>query len=282
MSSAFWNTEEDSERSALETLSIVSVLDLSPERALEKAARALLEKARSSANHFRLDSRTDPRSDPRRRDSHPGFFHLSLEARMALVAIHQGKWSYEKLARILQIDSEGVEDLLWKARVLLVTDSSQLRAGSFKVKYPSAPYPISPSCPEYDNARPWTQRLLDGEIPAGKEQFFLKEHLVRCKACKECFVRCKEIYYRVNEAVDDLVGSRGSPQRRAFQDLAESVVRDTELRVYPSRMTFLGSLKSLWVRKSEHFKEAFEEKNWVLLLGLALCALALLLKWKKS
>ena len=114
---AIWGDPEFSRQTTLETVAAVSLLDLNPERTIERAAMALLERAAHDgtvANSRRNLSRI---SSP--------FYRLDPIARFLLVVLHLGRWSYAKVARVLDETPERVEELAWQARIQIFAHAVQ-------------------------------------------------------------------------------------------------------------------------------------------------------------
>lgn len=186
---ALWRDPRESQSATLETLSAVSLLDLTPERAAEKAAAALLERVnrRGAAANFRSNLQSGlGASEP--------FYRLEPEERGLLVALHLGRWSYARLGRIYGESPEQIEALAWNSRVKLI---SMLK----NVQYPAGASTQGPNCPDYDAHRPWTQRFLDEEIPNGRERVFFQNHLMACQSCRDALNRCREAYYAIERVM---------------------------------------------------------------------------------
>jgi len=176
-----WPSHEIAKRSLEETLSIVSLLQLSPEMALERATQALLERAKRESKSVQIGAHLELLNHP--------FYRLFLEERVILVALHIGHWSYARLSRILNLSIEQVEGMAWTARLKLAPIG----------KYPHAPYPVGEKCPAYHADRPWAQRYLDDEILTGRERIFLHGHLPECTACGNHLSDFRELYYEVGQ-----------------------------------------------------------------------------------
>ncbi len=236
LGNALWIDPGSSEKSTLDTLSAISLLELAPERALEKACTALLARASKRSTCVQTDVDAGKLAQP--------FFRLSLEERFILVALHLGKWSYQRLSRILSCSKESLEARAWVARLQL------------GCSYPAAPHPIGHSCPEYLPGRPWTQRFLDTEFVSGREKFFFQDHLTLCSACRDGLNRCRETYYRVDQALRHALGDHD------FGELLEDVLRLRRVYRTPAHRTFVESL-TLFIQK----------KDIQLLVGLLFCLL---------
>ncbi len=214
---AFWSDHDDTRRSLAETLDAVSLLNLSLERRLEKTSQALLERGRRNQVEF----------------THP-FFRLIPDERFILVALHIGRWSYDRLAKILGRPVDEIQEIAWSARIKLVTSSV---GGPIEQYYPHGPHALSTSCPSYHSTRPWPQRFLDEEIPSAREQVFLKEHLLECTSCSQFLARCREGYFKVEKEVERL---STDPE---LDQLVERVLFDTKtFSRYRSDLSFKDSL----------------------------------------
>ena len=225
---AIWTDPTFSERTTVETVAAVTLLHLPPERTVERAASVLLDRAtrESHAGHLRknFNSVTDP------------FFRLSADQRFLLVALHLGRWSYARLARILEEEIEKVEELAWTARVELIAQASTLKGS--KVPYPAGAGVMGRNCPEYRADRPWTQRFLDEEIHSGNHRLFLQNHLMACDSCRNALSRCREVYFAVEAMIPKLeTGSASS----FVESLGALCTKSQQIRNGSDR-TFLRSL----------------------------------------
>ncbi len=221
---ALWMDPVYSERSAIETLAAVNLLDLTPERTLEKAATALLVRAKSEGTAANTLMNADFLSGT--------FFRLTLEERFLLVALHIGRWSYERLSRILKKTPDEIQEMSWSARLQLSTS----------LVYPSGPKTQGIRCPEYHSRRPWTQKFLDEEIESHRDQLFLQNHLLACASCSQALSRCRDVYFKIDKEISKIVGNLSSLES------LERVMDHEVLRKYPSERSFLDSL-NLFTRR---------------------------------
>ncbi|MGK5083318.1 hypothetical protein WDW37_08420 [Bdellovibrionota bacterium FG-1] len=188
VSQALWADPHESQVAAIETLSAVSLLDLTPDRALERAASALLIRVAQQGNSASFAGVGQ------------SFFRLGAEDRFLLVALHLGCWSYARLGRIFNRSREQIEEMAWKARMNWVTSDSSL-------SYPSGAPARGTRCPEYETRHPWTQRFLDEEMESGRERVFLQNHLMACDSCRQALGRCREVYYAIESKLPHLSSS---------------------------------------------------------------------------
>ncbi len=161
-----------------ETLAAVSMMELTPDRALERAASALLDRA---STHFNY--------------SDSSFFRLLPQERFLLVVLHRGRWSYGRVGRILKLSSLEIEKLAWKTRIALALSLNP------PIAYPTGPTASGMNCPEYSPTHPWTQRFLDEEIASGQERIFFQNHLMACDSCRKALNRCRDLYYKIEAAL---------------------------------------------------------------------------------
>lgn len=242
-----WMDEDSAGRSLVETLSIVSLLQLTPERAVERASQALLERARRDTKENQVGKKSQALNHP--------FYRLSAEERLTLVGLHVGRWSYERLSRVLKLSAERVEELAWGARLELAPEGF----------YPHGPSPKSPDCPAYLPARPWAQRFLDEEMASGRELHSLRVHLMGCVSCSGYLARCRELYFQVGQQV-----SHFSSDPDAVENLESLIHQNTYLK-FPSERSFRESL------------ELFSERRDVqifILLGIGLSFLGIIKLFK--
>ncbi|MFZ9596050.1 MAG: hypothetical protein ACO3A2_08235 [Bdellovibrionia bacterium] len=185
---ALWLDSKEVEEQLVETLSAVSLLKISSDEAIIRASQILLRKSKSQGVFQPALKKPDLFFNP--------FFRLSGSERLALVAVHLGKWSYRRTSQILDISSDQLESLLWQARLSWVDQSI----------YPAAPSPVGSACPEYDPRRPWSQRFLDQEFSQRKESFFLTRHILGCRACAQCVASARVLYQRVDQELRKALG----------------------------------------------------------------------------
>ena len=181
---SLWTQPEQSQAITRETVSAATLVESNSERAVETALQALLDRANKKGMYARIPT---------------GFNALFPEERFILLALHQGHWSYERVARVVRESVEMVQQLAWNARVYLAISH-----------YPAAPTQASASCPEYDPQRPWTQRFVDEEV-SGQEKLFLQAHLTRCNECRQALGRAKDVFYKVQKQVEALETRRTNP-----------------------------------------------------------------------
>ncbi|MBI2711822.1 MAG: zf-HC2 domain-containing protein [Bdellovibrio sp.] len=229
----FWPTEPGREIQsldratdlALETLTATTLLKLNPERTLEKASHALLERAKGIS----------PGNVGSVAQMNQTFFRLSPEARLVLVGLHVGKWSYARISRITQLSTNEVEKLAWRSRI-------ELGVSLDAPAYPAGATQGDPSCPEYQKEAPWTQRFLDEEL-SGRERVFIQSHLLACPSCAQAVARCRQLYYHVerslNSILDKLEDASGGDQIQLFS----RALQESPALQYPSELTFLQSLR---------------------------------------
>lgn len=234
MGKALWMDPRESQLATIDTLSAVTFLDLTPDRALEKAASAMLERVtqRSVVAGFRADLEAGMGIGQT-------FYRLAPEDRFLLVALHLGRWSYARLSRVFGESVEQIEMMAWSARL-------QFASNEKGVPYPAGAPVRGVHCPEYDPKRPWSQRFLDEEIVVGRERVYLQNHLMACASCREALNRCREAYYAIEQRLPHFSGeeSGDSGNSRDFKMLEslESITRlNMGLRM-PSDRTFFESL----------------------------------------
>lgn len=177
---ALWADSDQSEQVMTETLSAISLMDLSREAMIERAASALLQQA------IQQGAAANPRH------LNQPFFRLPPEARFVLSALHLGNWSYGRVARILNTTTERVEELAWSARQSMGAETSRIAIGGRNA---------GPNCPEYDARRPWTQRFLDEEVRSGQERVFFQNHLMVCPSCQKTMNHCRDLYFAVERSL---------------------------------------------------------------------------------
>jgi hypothetical protein len=196
---ALWIDRSRSHRLALETITAVSMQDLTDERMLERTTAVLVGRAHRDG----IGSVASQISEP--------FFRLSAEERVVLIALHREKWSYLRLARVLGISPERVEEISWAARLTL-----GFRPGmQVGIPHPAGAK-AGTHCPDFNPRRPWTQRFLDEEI-SGRERVFLQAHLIDCTPCRESLGRARAFYYSLDTLIPTLDEDDASEKVKSFE-----------------------------------------------------------------
>jgi hypothetical protein len=192
---SLWDDPESAQGLVRDTVSAISLAEKDPLIASEKAVRALLAQAekRGMVVQPRIAQSFVRKGDLLIPDPLLAFQYLFAEERVILLALHSGKWSYERVARVIGETVESLQSIAWNARVHL----------AFNYRYPAGSKPISTSCPEYDQRKPWTQKYLDDEY-RGEERLFLADHLGTCKSCREALIRAKEVFFQVDSMVAEV------------------------------------------------------------------------------
>jgi hypothetical protein len=178
-----WTNSEDWERSTLEVLTAVSLLDLAEETRTERAAQLLLDRARGSDSSRGNTQNRDLWMNP--------FYRLNVDQRFVLAALHQAGWSYSRLSRVLGLSVGDIEKIAWNARIQLTIPAVFPAFLGFR----------GASCPSYDPCRPWTQRFLDEEIQSKRDVLFLQNHLMSCDSCRRTLEKSRELYYEAEKKV---------------------------------------------------------------------------------
>ncbi len=226
LGSALWIDDDYSQISTSETLAAVSLMNLNSERTLEKAVAALLERARVEGMAGNIQRNQKAISQP--------FYRLTPEERFVLVSLHVGRWSYQRLGRILEFTIEQVQELAWSARLQLCASGS----------YPAGPTAIGLSCPVYDPRKPWTQRFMDDEIGSKREFIFLQNHLMGCSSCSSLLSRTRDIHFKVEKEILGCVG------KQDFSSSLKAVLDQGPYGKYLSHLTFTQSLR-IFLRRKE-------------------------------
>jgi hypothetical protein len=184
---ALWVDPVLSRQRTAETLQAVGLLQLADERIIERASSALLARARSERELIAPALLSDP------------FFRLMPEERLLLVALHQERWSYRRIARVMNWPEEEVATRAWRLRVHLASQRVDPRKPLASLGAAGAPTRRA-SCPEFDPLNPWTQRFFDEEH-APRERLFIQNHLMACDDCRSALGRCRDLYYLVESMI---------------------------------------------------------------------------------
>ncbi len=232
---AFWADPAISHQVTSEILGGASLVSQSPEQVLDRAVSGLLNRVREDGMVGNLKKNlivAGAEGSP--------FFRLFPEQRFLIVALHSRRWTYQRLAQILNEPVEIVEALSWKSRIDL---AAIIQSSLTQNIYPMGAKQTGHNCPEYDFERPWTQRFLDEEIATKREQQFLQNHLVACESCRAALVRCRELYYAVDSVIPE--GEYLNEQTVGLKRICQQ----SELYRSPLDRTFINSLRIFFRRK---------------------------------
>lgn len=220
---ALWADSKKSDRIASETVSAVSLLDLNPERSIEKVSQALLARAERDGAQSNIDSLENP------------FYRLEPRDRFILSCLHLGKWSYDRLGRIFAVSSDQIASWAWSARIRLAHSPGIRRARPLFVT--GSPRSGS-SCPEYFENRPWTQSFLDSEI-SRSQKIFLQSHLESCRSCRNALENSRNLYYQVESMIPQI---RTTPDTDLAIRNLKFIVKSSEKYKNPHQISFVKSI----------------------------------------
>ena len=218
---SLWGDLDRSFAMSEDSLTTVSLLRLDETRTLERASKVMLERAEQ--NPPRLLALQHP------------FYRLAPVERFVLETLHIEKWSYARIARILNLEAELIETLAWSARLKLCFQEL-----SAEIEYPRAPTTLGPMCPEYNLSAPWTQRMLDDEL-GKRERMFLQNHLMACEKCRKSLDLTRKLYYKIESVIPvrDAVLETEIAINRIYQHW-----KSGESAFRPIKTTFIESLIS--------------------------------------
>lgn len=178
------NPAQAQTRSIETVAAILTLPEISESQGFDRALELMLHQAERDG----LRSQTSGINDP--------FFRLGARERFTLFLLHSGRASYKRLSRILGVSIDDVQAIAWSARSQIAS-SPDLR---FQAPHPFGSSNARHSCPEYDSAKPWTQRLLDEEM--GTQQLaFIQNHLADCSGCQRALSSTREFYYAIEKAI---------------------------------------------------------------------------------
>ncbi len=222
LSRSLWVDLNDCEKGSSEALAVAGLMNLTPERTLDKAIQALLERA--NLEGMAGNSRKNQTSLLQ------CFFRLTPEERLSLAALHVARWSYQRLTRVLNTDEDSLQELVWAARLQL----------SLSQTYPTGPSTRGVNCLSYDMRKPWTQRFLDDELSSKGELIRLQRHLVECESCLKLLNRCRDLYFKVDRELMKIV--EGPDFSQGLKRIWDQIPDQVPL----AQQSFRGSLKALW------------------------------------
>ncbi len=181
ISRSLWGDLDQSVAISEDTLTSVSLLNLSDDRTIERASKVMIELAeRNPPTLLKLN--------------HP-FFRLAPIERFLLTSAHIEKWPYERISRTLGIENNLLEPWLWAIRLKFCFQESQ--SG---IEYPRAPGALGTNCPDYDASSPWTQRMMDDEL-GKRERFFLQNHLIVCDKCRKALELTRKMIFKIESLI---------------------------------------------------------------------------------
>lgn len=195
---------------SLETVAALTTLErLTDEESFEKVTQLLLARAEKDGTKATADAVWNP------------FFRLSPLERTVLAFLHSGKISYKRLSKLLGLEVDELCKIAWHARTK-VACSPEVR---MRAPHPTGSSKLKHACPEYDQDRPWTQKLLDDEMNA-TELTFIQNHTVACESCLRALKQAREFYYAVESRIPG-VGGVSEAESKA----SENVLTQARLRM---------------------------------------------------
>ncbi len=180
-SRSLWGDFGRSIEMSADTLTSVSLLNLSTEHTIERAAKAMIERA----------ERNPP---PILKLNHPFFRMVPLE-RFLLTALHVEKWNYQRIARTLGIEVALIESWAWATRLKFIFQELKL-----PLEYPHGPGTLGPVCPEFNLSAPWTQRMLDDQL-GKRERMFLQNHVMGCDRCRKVLDQTQRLFFKIESLI---------------------------------------------------------------------------------
>ena len=181
ISRSLWGDLHRSVEISEDTLSSVSLLNLSTERTLERASTVMVERAEKNPPALL-------------KLNHP-FFRLAPIERFLLTTLHLEKWNYARIARTLGIEESLIETWAWATRLKYGFQELGLKLG-----YPHGPASLGPVCPEFNSSNPWTQRMLDDQL-GKRERMFLQNHLMGCDRCRKALDQTQKLFYKIESLI---------------------------------------------------------------------------------
>ena len=247
---ALYANPAQAETRSIETVAAISTLpEITEAGFLERALALMLHQAERDGSRSGAARVENP------------FFRLSPKERFALFLLHSGRVSYKKLARLLETTPEEVQALAWSARSQIAS-SPEVR---LQAPYPLGSSRLKQSCPEFDAARPWTQKLLDDEM-GSPELAFLQNHTSVCADCQRALSMTRAFYYAVEKWVP--VANVGAGEDAdGVGDSLRRAVRQGRLRSgnLPTDLTFREALGIFFAKR--------ENLVWFALFAAAFIAL---------
>jgi len=237
LAQALWADPRAAAPVLAEAVAMATLRKLNPEQEVEHVASRLFSEA----------SRAAPMVAPK-----SPFFRLSPQERFILAGLHQARWGYERLARVLGLNPLQIAEVAWGARLQLsMSPGTQLR-----VPFPAASVP-GMNCPEYHPGRPWTQRFLDEELSL-REKSYLQSHAEICLGCRQTLERAREFYHGVGKWVPRLQQSEEAYWQREL-----GRVQERSWSFQSDETNFTKSLISLFSRWDMRLLLAFALLVWL-------------------
>ncbi|MBI4926106.1 MAG: hypothetical protein HY843_09295 [Bdellovibrio sp.] len=229
---ALWADPKEAETKIYNTLITVAAININQDLAIERATSALYRQvirenlSINQSAHFALDQ---------------PFYRLTPDERFVLSALHGGRWSYAKIARILEKNLNQIAAIAWRARVCLTHTPSNSKSvyptGSIKDGY----------CPVYIIEHPWTQKLLDDEMEHS-EKIYIQNHLLGCTRCLEALKQARICYYQVEKFIPEVpnVDILISYLQKSYSETSK-LVRPLEQSLATALWGFLKRQSAGWV-----------------------------------
>lgn len=198
---ALWPESADAGARTFETWAAVEGLDLPDPKSIERAAQALLHRSQQGrAVWTQLDN---------------PFFRLPAHVRALLAMLHQNRWSYARIARVLNISVEEVGTRAWSSRLTLAHAPEFSGSHGVLETHPTGSSFRGSQCPEYDASNPWTQHFMDEEISSA-QRLFLQNHMMVCRTCRAALHRCREMIFHVDGILPQRAPDLTKMIRRAY------------------------------------------------------------------
>ncbi len=229
---ALWSNPLEAIQASQDALAAAILLDLPNEdQTFNRASKALLERA------VRIPSAIDAIAL-----NHP-FYRLFPEERVALITLHQARWSYKRISTILNESPEHLQEIAWNARVFMANSHIKTITGK-PLLHPSGSSKCSGSCPDFNPQHPWTQKFLDDEMNH-QERLFILERLKKCQGCQDILTRCREIYFAVEAAIP----TYNNPDISQNKKHLEETWKKSDHFIHPWKMTFKQTLQIYFKRR---------------------------------
>ena len=178
---SLWGDTRRSVAMSEDTLTSISLLNLSDVHTIERASRVMIERAEKNPPHLL-------------KLNHP-FFRMAPIERFLLTALHLEKWPYERVARTLGIEVDLIPTWAWATRIKYCFQEVEA-----DVAYPLGPSSLGPVCPEYNASAPWTQKFLDDEL-GKRERLFLQNHLMGCDRCRKALNLTRDTFFKIESLI---------------------------------------------------------------------------------
>lgn len=181
---SLWGDTKLSLDVSVDTIATIQLLRLEGNPFLYRTLRALIDR------HERGNEPTDSEYLNR------SLYRIHPLERALLVLTYEFNWTAEMLAQALELNSDELDALLWKAKLDILTH----RVGGKLLAIPT-PSKLGPQCPEWNGSRPWSARYLEHRLSRA-DQIFIHGHVDQCTVCRPLLEQTRSLFQDARATYD--------------------------------------------------------------------------------